>query len=95
MPVDLSFLIGYLSYPLSNDQIPNFRPALKELLNYRDDSLITSHNILQLIVVLKYKILVSEPKRLISSIEHYAGELICDNKYLYSKFFEEKVVVEK
>jgi hypothetical protein len=67
-PVDLSFMVGYLAFGLGNQEVQNFRPALKQLISYLDESLITSHHLLQLLAVLKCRVLRDSPKSLVSAI---------------------------
>jgi hypothetical protein len=55
-----------------------------------NDGLISSQNVLQLLVVLRFKIFMSDyatsSKRLIPSIDNYINELALDNQYLTNKY---------
>lgn len=54
-PVDYSFALGYLANSLPFGEIPNFRPALKQLIGYMGEFLITPKNVLELLVILKVR----------------------------------------
>jgi hypothetical protein len=89
-PLDLSFMLGYLAYSLPHHLLKGLRPVLKQLLSHVEEGLITPQNVLQLMAVLKFKVLSKKLEncgRLVGDIELYAGELICDNNYLNDRYF--------
>jgi hypothetical protein len=55
-----------------------------------NEGLISSENVLQLIVVLRFKIFMadytSSSKRVVSAIDDYINELALDNEYLNNKY---------
>jgi len=83
--------MGYLAYPIPSELIPPIKQPLKDVINLVQDQIITSHNVLEMIVIFKFKIMegdhIAGSKRLISSIEHYVNELALNNRYLTDRFF--------
>lgn len=70
-PLDLSFLLGYLACALPQQLAGGVKPILRQLMDYLRDSLITPINALQLLAVLKFKVLPKKPE----SIGRLVGEI--------------------
>lgn len=58
-PPDLSFLIGYLAGPLPRRSALGVKPALQQLIAFLRDGLISPLNTLQLVAVLKLRVMPS------------------------------------
>jgi hypothetical protein len=90
-PPDLSFLLGYLC-ALPRDAAAVLRPAARQLVAHLDDGLITGLNVLEILAVIRLRVLPGakrgqEGGRAAAEMETLAGELICDNTYLQARYF--------
>ena len=61
-PPDLSFLLGYLAFPLRRETAIALKPALKRMLAHFEEGLISAINVLQMMAVLKLEVVPSAKK---------------------------------
>lgn len=92
-PPDASFLLGYLACALPREAVAAVRAGVRQLLGLQADGLISALNVLQLLAVLRLRVLPGarrgeEGGRAAAELQTLAGELVCDNGYLQARYFE-------
>ena len=94
-PMDPQFITGYLTFGVPLESAAEVKTIAEQIMTMRQDKLITSFNVLQLLAMLKCDVLnvmESEGKKNMSVLmDPFLTELVLDNGYLHNKYFQKGI----
>ena len=94
-PVHHQFVVGYLTFGIPLSMAKEATRIAEQFMSMAQDRLITSFNLLELLVIMKCEVLkgiqAGGNKSLSDILEPYLNELVLDNSYLNRLYFQKHI----